>query len=221
MRLQHVVSRVEAWRGDVAARCAPLLSRARAEMVRVQSAPDADERIAHHEEALISAVDDVLNAAESELESMRDDVSLFFENVDQASPEEQEVADRIDRVDAELREWLTRKVASLVAQARAQELAAVEPPPAVKGPEVPDAGEASTLPDEARAVRPLRQPRRTELGHVSPDAIAQRFEAHVTDPTLPGPGAAPPVKRFCTECGGPLVSDPAGVRRCARCGHTP
>ena len=207
MRLQHVVLRVEAWKGDIMARCTPLLEQARTELVAAQNEPNADERIAQREEALVAAIDSVMDAGEAVLDTVRENLSLFFENVDEASLEEQAVADRLDQADTLLRDWLTRKVASLVAQARAQELMPTAP---ARAPEVIDVV-ASTLPGQA--IRPLRPTRLTQMGHVSPDAIAQRYEPPATDPTLPSP-----TKRFCTECGGPLVTDASGARRCARCG---
>lgn len=216
MRLQNALSKVEAWRTEVLAASAPLLARAREELIAAQMEPDADERIAHQEELVTAGLDDILLDAEHQLESVKEEVAQFFESVDDASEEEQNAADGVDRAPDVLREWLTRKVSSIVAQARAQELVVTGTTSAVvpQSEAVPmAASERSTTAADAPLVRPLRQARPTQVGYGSPEELAKLY-----GPPMDQASGQAPLKRFCTECGGPLGPDAGAARTCPTCG---
>ena len=212
-------------------------------MAAIQQDPDADARIEQLEQEALSAIDDVLMDAEAQLRPVLDEVTEFFDTADDPTVEERIAADRADNAPEAMHELLARKVASLSAQARAQELsstatttlASATEPPISPQPQPATIAEPSPPTAVAGDVAPLRPGRPTQVGYGNPDSVMRQYAAPpaAPSPTLndtvsdaPAPTApdetvadAPPVRRFCTQCGGPV--DATGTSRvCPACGHT-
>lgn len=131
MSLQHIATQLESWRGAVVQESVPILNAARTQLVAVQNESDADERIARLEADTRDKLEPILGEGERTLSAMKDACEAYFaraEGLD--TPADQAVRERVGAAAGQVRDWATRRLASLVAQARAQELA----PPAGSSP---------------------------------------------------------------------------------------
>ena len=131
MSLQHIATQLESWRGAVVQEAVPVLNGARTQLVSVQNEADADDHIARIEGDVWAKLDPILAGGERTLAAMKEACDAYFTRSEGlATPADQAVLERVTVAGGQVRDWATRKVASLVAQARAQELA----PPAGSSP---------------------------------------------------------------------------------------
>jgi hypothetical protein len=131
MSLQHIATQLESWRGAVVQESVPILNAARTQLVAVQNEADADERIARLESDTHDKLVPVLGEGERTLAAMKEACETYFaRNAGLVTPADQAVRERVAAAGVQVRDWAARKLASLVAQARAQELA----PPAGSSP---------------------------------------------------------------------------------------
>ena len=127
MNFQSLSQQYETWRNAVLAAIWPLLLQARTQLVSVQNRADTDERIDRIEQLLLAQVEPILLQREMDLEPLREQVERYFETRESPTPEEEALRDRIGNGLGDIRDMLSRKVNSLVAQARANELLAQAP----------------------------------------------------------------------------------------------
>jgi hypothetical protein len=131
MSLQHIATQLESWRGAVVQESVPILNGARGKLAAVQNEADADAQIGQIETDTRAKLDPILAGGERTLGAMKEACETYFARDEGlATPADQAVRERVDAAAAQVREWASRKLASLVAQARAQELA----PPAGSSP---------------------------------------------------------------------------------------
>jgi hypothetical protein len=130
--LQAVAARYEAWRTSVLEATAPHLAEARAQMVAAQSGPEADDAIARAEELVNAELEPIFLKQERALSPITRAVESYFETAEEPSEADYAVQERVGQGLDGVRDQVARKIASLVAQARAAEL---EPGPraAAKG----------------------------------------------------------------------------------------
>lgn len=121
--LAPLAARHDAWRKSALDAIAPLLSGARAELVAAQRAPEADDAIARVEELLRAELEPIFLKQERAIEPIQRAVDAWFEAAEEPSEADYEVQTRVGGGADWLRDHVDRKVASLVAQARAAELA--------------------------------------------------------------------------------------------------
>jgi len=144
MSLKPVIDRYQAWRRSVEATCEQLFTQARAQLVAAQRAPDADAKIERIEELLRAKIEPVLLESEPGLEPIQQDLERIFSVIESPSEQESAFQDQVGQGVEPLRDRVERRVASLVAQARANELqpsapgapaaAGATPPAAPPGP---------------------------------------------------------------------------------------
>ena len=195
MSLKSVVSRHQAWKTALEQACEPLLQQARAGLVTAQSAPEADNRIERIEELLRAKLEPALLEHEQALEPIQQAVDQYFETAEEPSEQDTAVQQLVGEGIGPMRDRLDRRIASLVAQARAGEL-------------LPVAGGAAAAPSPSSAQRPAAA--------ASPPVVAA---SQPTPPAAQAPVPAPPpgMRRFCIACGGKLGPADWAARRCPAC----
>ena len=131
MSLQHIATQLESWRGAVVQESVPILNGARTQLVAAQNEADADELIARLERDTRDKLEPILAEGERTLAAMKDACDAYFARSESlATPADHAVGERVAAAGAQVRDWAARKLASLVAQARALELS----PPAGSSP---------------------------------------------------------------------------------------
>jgi hypothetical protein len=121
--LQAVATRYDAWRNGVLEAAAPFLAEARAQMVAAQSGPEADDAIARAEELVGAELEPIFLKQERALAPIQRAVDAYFETAAEPSDADYAIQERVGQGLDGVRDWVSRKIASMVAQARAQELA--------------------------------------------------------------------------------------------------
>jgi hypothetical protein len=121
--LAPLAARHDAWRKSALDTVAPVLASARAELVAAQRGPEADDAIARVEELLRAELEPILLKQERAHEPIARAVDAWFESAPEPTDADYEVQTRVGGGGDWLRDHVERKVASLVAQARAAELA--------------------------------------------------------------------------------------------------
>ncbi|MBI5538028.1 MAG: hypothetical protein HY898_35230 [Deltaproteobacteria bacterium] len=130
MSLQPIYQKYESWLATVRQQCETLLAQARTQLVAAQSRPEADDKIARIEEIIRAKLEPILLEREDEVVPVQQAAERYFEQHESPSEADYQLKEKIDGGAGALRDWLERKLASLVAQARAQELAPGAPAPA-------------------------------------------------------------------------------------------
>lgn len=120
--LQAVATRYEAWRNGVLEAAASHLAEARAQMVAAQSGPEADDAIGRAEELINAELEPIYLKQERALAPIQRAVESYFETAAEPSEADYAVQERVGQGLDGVRDWVSRKIASMVAQARAQEL---------------------------------------------------------------------------------------------------
>ncbi len=121
--LAPLAGRHEAWRKTALDTIVPLLAAARAELVAAQKGPEADEAIARVEELLNAELEPIFIKQERALAPIQAATDAYFAAAEEPSEADYEVQARVGAGVEPVRDHVARKIASLVAQARAQELA--------------------------------------------------------------------------------------------------
>jgi len=167
--------------------CEPLFAQARAQLVAAQREGGADDKIERIEGLLRAKIEPVLLENEAGLEPIQQDLERYFSVTESPSEQDGAFQDQVSQGIEPLRDRCERRVASLVAQARANELQPQAPGGAV--PAAPGAESRAAVPAPPSAVAP-------------PGA-----------PAAPPPG----MLRFCVSCGAKLGPDDWSSRRCSHC----
>ena len=125
MSLQHIAAQLEAWRASLSQEATRILGRARAQLVSAQTEDESDERIAKIETLALAELEPVFLKADDVLSSMRTACEQYFERTEEPTEADRAVQERVEGATDQVRDHVGRKLSSLVAQARAQELAPI------------------------------------------------------------------------------------------------
>jgi hypothetical protein len=193
MSLLAASRKYDEWKKGLEQACEQLLAQTRSQLVAAQSRPEADEKIERAEQLLRAKLEPVLLEHEAGLEPIGQEVASYFEHTEEPSEQDAAVQERIGQGIEPVRERLERRIASLVAQARAAELVAQAP-----GPGAPAAPAAQQPSAPAASGGPAPAPARSPAGGAA----------------TPPPG----MRRFCVGCGGKLGPAEWTARRCPQCG---
>ncbi len=123
---------------------------ARNQLVAAQRGPGPDPAIDRIEQLLRASIEPVFLQAEMALEPIRSAYERWLEGGEDPTEQMQDLQIRMDEAIDTYRDWTERKVASLVAQARAQELMPLQAPQ----PESQQAGP----PQPSAPASPAQQP---------------------------------------------------------------
>jgi len=126
---RQAASQLESWRSSLLASVHPVLLDTRAQLVEAQSRPEADEAIGRIEELARATLEPVFLRAEMTLERVQQAYSGWIDSQEEVSDAHSELQSTLGDAPGAIRDWTDRKLASLVAQARAQELLPSAQPP--------------------------------------------------------------------------------------------
>jgi hypothetical protein len=121
-------ARFEAWCSTLINSIWPHLVHARNQLVAAQHGPEPDAAIDRIEQLLRASIEPVFLQAEMALEPIRTAYDRWIEGKEDPTEQMQELQTRMGEAIDKYRDWTERKVASLVAQARAQELMPLQAP---------------------------------------------------------------------------------------------
>lgn len=115
-------AQLESWRSSLSASIAPILLDARTQLVAAQSRPEPDEAIGRIEELVRATLEPVFLRADMALEGLQQAYGDWIGAQEEVSDAHSELQSRLSDGSSAMRDWVERKLNSLVAQARAREL---------------------------------------------------------------------------------------------------
>ena len=119
---RQATSQFESWRSSLQSSISPVLIDARTQLVAAQSRPEPDEAIGRIEELTRATLEPIFLRAEMALERVQQAYDGWLGAQEEVSDAHSELQSKIGEAPGAIRDWTDRKLNSLVAQARAQEL---------------------------------------------------------------------------------------------------
>lgn len=115
-------AQLESWRSALLASIDQVLLDTRTQLVAAQHQPEPDEAIGRIEELARATLEPIFLRAEMVLERVQKAYDGWIENQEEVSDAQSDLQSKIGDAGGAMRDWTDRKLNSLVAQARAQEL---------------------------------------------------------------------------------------------------
>lgn len=127
MDLSRVAGELAAREGGIRKLIWPVLVGARASCVAAQSRPEADDEIARIEELATADAEPIFLREEAALEKLAAKITELVDAMEEPTEAAEQLQSRASESADQARDWFARKLASIVAQARAGELQAGAP----------------------------------------------------------------------------------------------
>lgn len=219
----EIEQRFEGWRGSLYQALMPILATARGELCKAQSETPLDEKVDDAERLIKAKLEPVLVEHEQSLEPIRQAAEEQVGGKDEPTERERKLLEGVQEAVFQWRDWVDRKVASMVAQARAQELL---PPEAQQPAQVASqashqagteaanqaANDAHVAAHQPTAPQPVYDP----AGPPSSETYTPLQAAPVYVPQEQ-PYGQQPSGYSCPVCGASLTNENVATRRCTNC----